>query len=503
MRKGFIILVAGFMSVFTANAQLKKIAEFKLDAMPPLAITNDGNNYMQAGTKVFEVIDVAGNKIKLNKSYKEAGAGFEKAFDASFDDSDQVLIVCDDAKTVSCIDLATGKQLWENKGFIELGSDKSASSLDCSGNVVIVTDKKAKDNYTLTCLDLKTGKQTWAVENLPAKINTNDIEVSAGMVCTRIYMKKEDKTYFKFYNIASGKADISAVLEGSSIASLELEDKYMFIHHRVSEKKSFLTAFDLVNKKQMWTSPAANLSPNLPMVMNTNVIRYYATIKSFGGKVLLITEGIEAFDIATGKAVYNLPFVPYYKWGVGHYIDAIFSPVITEKGILLADATQGDIFIRYYDGETGKQLWSSEKQKKKNVSPMAYVVDGQAVIQFGGTCVFEVMNNSEIGKFLDPYEVTAFDLKTGRINWTMEIKNAIYTTELVKGNIMVVDKKELKTIDLKTGSILKTEDDPFDDSYFRTKVGLSVTKFQKGADIDFERRMVFRGKDDKLIISTF
>ena len=237
--------------------------------------------------------------------------------------------------------------------------------------------------------------------------------------------------------------------------------------------------------------------------MNTDVIRYYAAIKSFGDKVLLITEGIEAFDIATGKAAYNLPFVPYYKWGVGHYIDAIFSPVVTDKGILLADATQGDIFIKYFDGETGKQLWSSEKMKKKNVSPIAYVANGQAVVQFGGTCVFEVVNNSEIGKFLDPYEVAAFDLKTGKVSWTMEFKNAIYTTEMVNGNILVVDKKDMKTIDMKTGSLLKTEDDPFDDSYFRTKVGLSVTKFQKGAEINFEKRLVFRGKDDKLIISTF
>ena len=503
MKKGFIILIAAVLSVFTANAQLKKVAEFKLDAMPPLAITNDGNYYLQAGTKCFEAIDVSGNKVKLNKTYKEAGAAFEKAFDASFDDSGQMLIVCDDETTVSCIDLTNGKQLWENKSFTALGSEKSASSLDCADNVVIVTDKKAKDNYTLTCLDLKTGKQTWTVENLPSKINANDIEISAGMVCTSIYQKKEDKSYIKFYNLNTGKVDVSAVLEGSSIASLELEDEHMFIHHRVSEKKSFLTAFDLVNKKQMWTSPAANLSPNLPMVMNTDVIRYYAAIKSFGDKVLLITEGIEAFDIATGKAAYNLPFVPYYKWGVGHYIDAIFSPVVTDKGILLADATQGDIFIKYFDGETGKQLWSSEKMKKKNVSPIAYVANGQAVVQFGGTCVFEVVNNSEIGKFLDPYEVTAFDLKTGKVSWTMEFKNAIYTTEMVNGNILVVDKKDMKTIDMKTGSLLKTEDDPFDDSYFRTKVGLSVTKFQKGAEINFEKRLVFRGKDDKLIISTF
>lgn len=497
-----LIIVAGLIMGFTANAQLKKVFETKIETDPIFSMSMAGQNLIHAGSKIFEVIELTNGKALISKTYKEAGASFEKAFSTRINDAEELLIACDDQKTVSCFDLKSGIKLWENQSFTDLGSDKYISPLIISRDFVLVSDKKAKDNYTLTYLDCKTGKQKWTVEKQTEKAGTIDVILSASLISTTNYSKKTDITSMIFYNIETGKIEITSEMEGAPIFELLFED-YLFVHHRISDKKSFLTAFDLKNKKVMWKSGATNISPNLPMVMNTNTIRYYATIKAFEGKVLLISEGVEAFDIATGKSVYNIPFVPYYKWGVGHYTDAIFQPLVTDKGILLADATQGDIFIKYYDRNNGKLLWSSEKQKNKNASPNAFVLDNKAIIQFGGPCVFEVMNRSDIGKFLDPYALTAFDLQTGKVLWNIDSKNDFYTTLPVQDNFMIVGKKDLQTVDLNTGSILKSEKDPFDDSYFLTHVGLETTKYQKASIIDFEKRVVFRAKDNKLIMSRF
>lgn len=494
----FILLFA-----FSANAQLKKIYETKMEAHPAMAVAADGSDFIEAGEKQFDVIELSTGKVQYAKTYKEAGASFDKIFDVCISETEDFLFACDDKKTVTCFDTHSGIKVWENKSFVDLGSEKSANSLISGEGVVIVSDKLAKDNYSLTCLDSKTGNQHWTIANEPEIISTSNVFIHGDFVRTKSYFKKNDKTKFKFYDIQSGKLEITAEFDGSGIVALTADEEYTFIHHRVSEKKSFLSAIDLKSKKVIWTSSSANNSPNLPMVLNTDEIRNYAKIDGFEGKVLLITEGIEAFDITTGKSVYNIPFVPYYKWGVGHYIDAIFQPQLTENGILLADATDGDIYIKYYDRNNGKLLWSSEKQKNINVSPKAQIIDNRAVIQFGGVCVFEVLNRSEIGKFLDPYKVTAFDLKTGKVDWNIDSKKGIFTIENVKGNIMIVGEKDLQTIDSKSGAVLKTENNPLDNSYFMTHVGLSKTKFQKDVSIDFDNRIVIRSKDDKLIKSQF
>lgn len=489
--------------MLSANAQLTEIWETKMQAQPGLTMANDGKFFIQAGNKMFEAIDLETGKHKVAKTYKDAGTSFEKAFSACLSESAEFLYVCDDKKTVACIDVFNGKKLWENSSFVDLGSDDGFNSLACDHGVVIVTDKKAKGNYTITCLDDKTGKQLWTAENETEKIDADKAFISSELLRTTSYSKKSDKTSLKLFNLKSGKMELAAEMEGSAIFVLNVDEDFVFVHHRISEKKSFVSAIDLKAKNVLWKSNAANISSNLPLVMNTNTIRYYAEMEAFEGKVLLMTEGIEAFDIATGKSVYNIPFVPYYKWGVGHYIDAIFTPVVTDKGILLADATKGDIYIRYYDRETGKLLWSGEKQKNVNVSPMVNVFDNTAVVQFGGVCVFEVMNNSDIGKFLDPYAVTAFDLTSGKVLWNIDSKKEIFATEKVKNNLMIIGKKDLQTIDVKNGTVVKEEKNPFDDSYFMTKVGLENRKVQKDVSIDYENWTVIRVKDSKIVKSRF
>jgi outer membrane protein assembly factor BamB len=503
MKKLILLFEVAFLCIFSANAQLTEIWETKMQAAPGISTASDGKNFFQAGTKMFEVIDLASGSHKVAKTYKETGAAIEKAFSAVFSETAEFLVVCDDKKTVACIDVFNGKKVWENSSFFDLGSDETSGSLAFDQGVVIVTDKKAKGNYTITCLDEKTGKQLWTVENETDKVDADNVFITSDLLRTTSYAKKGDKTSLKLFNLQSGKNELSAEMEGSAIFVLNVDEDYVFVHHRISEKKSFVSAIDLKAKKVLWKSNAANISSNLPLVMNTNTIRYYAKMEAFEGKVLLMTEGIEAFDIATGKSVYNIPFVPYYKWGVGHYIDAIFTPVVTDHGILLADATKGDIYIRYYDRETGKLLWSGEKQKNVNVSPMVNIFENTAVVQFGGVCVFEVMNNSDIGKFLDPYAVTAFDLTSGKVLWNIDSKKEIFATEKVKNNLMIIGKKDLQTIDAKTGTVVKEEKNPFDDSYFMTKVGLENRKVQKDVSIDYENRIVIRVKDNKVIKSKF
>jgi outer membrane protein assembly factor BamB len=483
------------------NAQLTKVYETKINVDQIINSEKSNELLVHIGVKNFDVIQIETGKVLIEKDYRVSGASFDKAFDGIIQLEANKLIVCDKKNVVTCINITTGEKIWEVNSFVELGSDRSA--LDGDSKFVIVSDKKAKNSYTLTCLDINTGKQIWQIENEAEKIERDDLLLTDKYLCVGKYNKKNEKVPLRLINLETGKNEISSELDGEVIVSYNDDNDKLYFHHRISETKSFLSAIDLTNKKVLWKINAVNKSPNLPMVMNIDRVRYYATIQSFDDKVMLITEGVEVFDVSSGKSLYNIPFIPYTKEGVGHYIDGIFEPIVTEKGILLADRSSGEVMIKLFDKNKGTMLWSSEKIKKAETAPTAFIKNNQGIVQFGGACTYEVMNNGNIGKLLGPFKVIAFDLQTGKISWTQNAEKDFYYIVSTEEGVLIIGTKELQMLDLNSGNIAKSEKNYFDESYFLTKVGLERTRHQKTAEIDFDNRLVVRVKDNKLIKSKF
>ncbi len=344
----------------------------------------------------------------------------------------------------------------------------------------------------------------WTVENLKNKFNPENIRTISGNSFAAL-VSKGKTNQLNVVNLETGKIAYTSELEGDAVYALSDEETgNIFIHHRVSESVSYVTAVGLKQGNFLWKTKAANKSPNTPQTMNTNVINYYASMDAFDDKVLLKTEGVEVFDCKTGKSLYNIPFVPYYKWGVGHYVNGIFDPIVTSAGILLADRTSGDMFIKMYDKNTGKLLWTSEKLKGKDCAPTAIVSGNSVAIQFGGLNYFEVVNNGAIGKLLDPFNVTSFDLQTGKTNWTLNSKKNFYYITESNENIIIVCKGDFQTIDPQSGKILKTDDNPFGEDYFMTTFTLNSThKVQKDVSFDFSSRTLFKSEGNKLMKFSF
>ena len=496
------LIVCFFIS---ANAKVTKVFETKISATPIIGYaTNDKDVAVFAGSKNFNVVQLSDGKILLDQDYKEAGTSISKGNDATVSDDLSKLVVCSKT-TVSCIDLKTGKKLWDNPSFVEL--DNMDVVLTICDNYVLVSDKKAKENYSLSCLSMADGKVAWTLDNEkdPIKISRTyfiPTYPSVGIFTTK---GKNQPNQFRIINLASGKTEVSTDMEGVPVYTLlEKVDGNLYVHNLVTEDVSYMTVFSLKDQKFLWKAKASNKSPQTPMTMNTDIIKYYATIQAFDDKVMLKTEGLEVFNAATGKPLYNIPFVPYYKWGVGHYVDGIFEPEITSKGIIIADRTSGDLSIKMMDKNTGKQIWASETFKKRNCAPNVIVTDKSAVVQFGGLNYFEVMNNTGIGKLLDPFSVTSFDLETGKQNWNIDSKSDFYYIRPANENIVIVGTKEFQTVDANTGAILNEDKNPYGDDYFRTKFGLnSMHKLQKDVTFDYSTRNVLKLEEEKLSKDSF
>jgi outer membrane protein assembly factor BamB len=488
MKTKTLLLLMGLYFV-AVQAGENKLFETKITATPVIVSGAENETMIFAGTKNFNVVDLSNGKMLLDKTYKETGITVSKANDACF--TSKQLIVCDN-KTVSCIDITSGTKLWENSSFVGLSANDNGSLLICD-TYVLVSDKKGS---SLTCLKIADGTTVWN-NKVPAK----NIYFISGSQYIGVFTPKDKKVNQVYViDIETGKISNATDIEGDPVAELlDKENGNLYLHNLVSEKVSYVTAFNLKQGNYLWKTKAANKSSHTPMTMNTSVITYYASMEAFDNKILLTTEGIEVFDAATGESLYNIPFVPYYKWGAGHYINGIFKPVITPNGILIADRTSGDMYIKMYDKNTGQQLWSTDKLKKKDCAPTAFVTGESAVIQFGGLNYFEVINNGDIGKLLDPFEVVSFDLKTGKTNWTVESKQDFYYIDKSNENIMIAGKNKLQILNPQNGTEIKSDKNPFGEDYFMTTFTLNSThKIQKDVMFDFSSRTLLRFESNKL-----
>jgi outer membrane protein assembly factor BamB len=484
----------------SALAGSRKIYEVKITADPLIASGEAGESFIYVGNKNFNLVDLANGRMVMDKTFREAGSSVAKASDACF--SDDKLIICD-AKTVSCIDFTTGKKLWEDNTFSDLTANNSGALVLCD-DYVLVSDKKQKDNFTLTCLNINSGKIMWTVENQKTKIKPENVASITGYGFGA-YIITGKVNQLNVVNLETGKISYTSEIQGEPVYIFyEISKGDIFIHNRVSEAESYVTALNLKEGTFLWKNRLANKSPNKPQIMNTNEIRYYVSMKRFDDKLLVKTEGVEVIDINTGRSLYNIPIVPYYKWGVGHYINGIFDPIVTPTGILLADRTAGDLFVKMYDKNTGKLLWATDKIKGTDTAPHAIVTGNSVAIQFGGLNYFEVVNNGAIGKLLDPFVITSFDLQTGKTMWTLNSRQSFYQIDVTNENIMIVGKSNFQTVDAKTGKIIKTDDNPFGEDYFMTKYTLNSThKVQKDVLFNFSDRTVYRSEVNKLIKYSF
>jgi outer membrane protein assembly factor BamB len=500
MIKRVLLSVFAFALIHSTEAQQKNF-ETKLTTGSTIASIRTGEIVINVGSKNFNVLNLVDGRMVLDKNFTDAGLSFPKACDAAFDGSLANIVVCS-ANAVASINVTTGSKVWETRSFA--GLDNEDNSLTVCGNYVLISEKKSKGNYALTCLDLKTGKKLWALENEKDKVKPkNIIDCAANNeICVFNERKKEKTNLFRFINLETGAVDLSYDLEGYPIVyTLDENSGSLYVHNRVSVENSYLTVFNVKEKKLAWKTKSVNKSTSLPY---TSYVRYYGTIHLFDDKVMLKTAGIEVFDNSNGKLLYNLPFVPCYEWGVGEYTNGIFEPIITSNGILFADRSKDKTIITLVDKNTGKPIWSNAAPKNGESAPAAVIADNKAIVQFGGMNYFEVFNNTGIGKLLDPFTIVAYDLQTGKEAWQIKSKKDFYYINPSNENIMIVGTKEFQVIDVKTGTIAKADKNPFSEDYFMTTFGLSSThKIQKNVEFDFSKRTVLLFKDMKLSKQSF
>ena len=197
-----------------------------------------------------------------------------------------------------------------------------------------------------------------------------------------------------------------------------------------------------------------------------------------GDKVFLRMNGMQVYDLNTGANIYTAAFdytpdkligapAGAKKFGVYH---AVADPVIVGDDLYVLDmSNKKSQYVKKYDRNSGKLLWTSPEIKEARAIPGMYVVGDRVLLQIGGNVEAQAYiykrERQTDGSYVvteewrvwhpnvKPCGVQAFNTADGSQVWDSErFRKGITNAVVVEDQFVVCSGKELYSMDLNTGA---------------------------------------------------
>jgi outer membrane protein assembly factor BamB len=195
-------------------------------------------------------------------------------------------------------------------------------------------------------------------------------------------------------------------------------------------------------------------------------------LKVVDNKVYLRLNGMQVYDYKTGAKVWAAAydFTPERVVGkplgakVFGVYGAVADPVVDGNDIYVLDMqSRSKQYVKKYDVQTGKLLWTSPEIDDAKAIPGLKIVDGKVLLQIGGivekqyTKVERSGDQSVLVSVIEfenvkPCGVQALNCSDGKLVWESErFKKGITNGISFNGNNIVCSGKELYSLDIATG----------------------------------------------------
>ncbi len=197
-----------------------------------------------------------------------------------------------------------------------------------------------------------------------------------------------------------------------------------------------------------------------------------------GDKVFLRMNGMQVYDLNTGANIYSAAFdytpdkivgapAGAKKFGVYH---AVAEPVIVGDDLYVLDmSNKKSQYVKKYDRNSGKLLWTSPEIKEARAIPNMYVQGDRVLLQIGGNVEAQAYiykrERQTDGSYViteewriwhpnvKPCGVQAFNTSDGSMAWDSErFRKGITNAVVVEDQFVVCSGKELYSMDLATGA---------------------------------------------------
>jgi outer membrane protein assembly factor BamB len=421
-------LIALSLGLF-AQDDMSSVWEVKMDHACNLVGTGteDRGYSYAADDKEITVFDNKTGAVKWTGRYKDLAPGLRKVDELiPFWESDAIFLF--DRKMgkdqIAVLNMQDGKKLWGTDVYQNLSADNIVYIPEKEGFAISLKDK-------LVFVKAKTGEELWATDKFTGVVGE--------------YVATPD-----------GKM-VMVNFKPGSLAAL------------FSGFKNQIVKIDLDNGNILWESTYVGRAERKVL---TGEFLFDLDVAS--DKVFLRMNGMQVYDLNTGANLYSAAFdytpgkvvgAPAGAVAFGVY-GAVADPVIVGDDLYVLDmSNKRNQFVKKYDRNSGKLLWTSPEIKEARAIPNLYVVGDKVLLQIGGNVETQayIVHHGADGSVtkewrisypnVKPNGIQAFNTSDGSLAWESERFKKGITNAVVMGDKFVVcSGKELYSLDIATGA---------------------------------------------------
>lgn len=448
--KKLLLLTSVFVALsVSAQDDMSTVWESKLDhKIESHGTGTEERGYSYAASqKEVSVFDNKTGKVLWIKRFKDVAPKLRKVDEIiPLWESDALLMFDKKAgkDQVACVDMKTGNLLWNSERFQLSASFASAfvgSQNETTSFADLFVDIPEENGFIISMkkemifVDAKTGKERWSTEKFK------------GVVGAYIYQEGF------IYGVNFVPGGLGALFTGmkNQVVKMDLsngdvvwEQAYIGRAERKVITKEFL--FDLDLKDDM-------------LVLNMNGIQTYDT--KTGAKLWAA-----AFDFTADKMVKK----PAGSQKFGVY-GAVAEPVFYGDDVYVLDmSSKKSQYLKKYDKNTGKLLWTSREIKGARAIPSIGVSGDKVILQIGGLVEAQAYIRKKVkqsdGSYawetetrvwypeVKPFGLQAFNTSDGALAWDSErFKKGISNSFTIDGNVVVSSGKSLYSIAAADGNV--------------------------------------------------
>jgi outer membrane protein assembly factor BamB len=376
-------------------------------------------------------------------------------------------------KEMSLFDNKTGKVIWEKK-FSEMAP--KLRKIDelipfwASSTIFLFDRKLGKDQ--IACINLETGESLWTTDKYQ-DITEESITYIGEEDCFAIALKKElvyirARTGEELWSTEKFRGVVGQYYFDKTNHTLTMVNFVpSLLGALFSGLKNQIAKIDLKTGEILWENTYVGRAER--KVISKQFI-YSMDVKS--DKVFLRLNGMQVYDYKTGAKVWSAAydFTPEHIVGkpmgakVFGVYGAVADPVVVGEDVYVLDMqSRSKQYVKKYDLNTGKLLWTSPEIKDAKAIPSLKVVGDKILLQIGGivekqfikvTRTADQVITHYIIEFenVNPCGIQALNTSDGKLVWESErFRKGITNMISFGGNTIVCSGKALYSLDVATG----------------------------------------------------
>lgn len=376
-------------------------------------------------------------------------------------------------KEMSLFDNNTGKVIWE-KSFGDMAPklrkiDELIPFWE-SSTVFLFERKMGKDQ--IACIKLETGENLWTTDKYQ-DLDESSITYIEEEDCFMITLKKElvyvrAQTGEEVWSTEKFKGVVGQYhFDGSDHTLTMVNFVPNALGALLTGFKNQIARINLSNGEIIWENTYVGRAERKVITKE-----FLFALKVVDNKVFLRLNGMQVYDYKTGAKIWAAAYdftpervvgKPLGAKAFGVY-GAVADPVVDGNDIYVLDMqSRSKQYVKKYDVQTGKLLWTSPEINDAKAIPGLKIVDGKVLLQIGGivekqyTKIVRSGDQSVLVSVIEydnvkPCGIQALNASDGKLVWESErFKKGITNGISFNGNNIICSGKELYSLDIATG----------------------------------------------------